>query len=74
MKPRCFLSALLLLSSNLLFAQMPAQPAFTAYANQQSDLMQKAYDKRDAETGRMLVEEFAGKYAKLSAPKYLLGS
>ena len=52
--------------ANPLFAQNNVQPAFTGYAEKQSELMQKAYEKHDAEADRDLVEGFVSKYNNLN--------
>lgn len=67
MKPYQFAFAALLLSAANTFAQNKPQPAFTPYAQKQSDLMQKAYEKHDPEGNRKIVEEFVSKYSALSA-------
>ncbi|MES2064826.1 MAG: transglutaminase domain-containing protein [Bacteroidota bacterium] len=67
MKLKFILSAAVLLTTNGLFAQTtpPANP-FEVYGNQQSQLIQKAYEARDGETGMKLMNEFTVKYNELT--------
>lgn len=65
MKLKLILFAAVFLTTNGLFAQTtPANP-FEAYGNQQSQLIQKAYEARDGETGVKLMTELTAKYNQL---------
>jgi len=67
MKLKFILFAAVLLTTNGLFAQTtPAANPFEAYGNQQSQLIQKAYEARDGETGVKLMTEFTAKYNQLT--------
>lgn len=66
MKLKLILFAAVFLTTNGLFAQTaPANP-FEAYGNQQSQLIQKAYEARDGETGVKLMTELTAKYNQLA--------
>lgn len=66
MKLKSILFAAVFLTTNSLFAQTtPANP-FEVYGNQQSQLIQKAYEARDGETGVKLMNEFTAKYNQLT--------
>jgi hypothetical protein len=66
MKLKLILSAAVLLTAINLFAQTPPVNPFETYGNQQSQLIQKAYEARDGETGIKLMTEFTAKYNQLS--------
>ncbi|MBD1391924.1 TPR end-of-group domain-containing protein [Mucilaginibacter glaciei] len=66
MKFYCLLLVFSLYTAGTLFAQTESQKQFTPYAQKQSDLLQKAYDSRDAEGARKIVAVFAGRYKTLN--------
>ncbi|MFA6246066.1 MAG: transglutaminase domain-containing protein [Mucilaginibacter sp.] len=67
MKLKLILSVAVFLTTNSLFAQTtPANP-FEVYGNQQSQLIHKAYEARDGETGVKLMTELTAKYNQLAS-------
>ncbi|WP_457130973.1 TPR end-of-group domain-containing protein [Mucilaginibacter sp. UYNi724] len=67
MKLKLTLSAVLLFSAGSLFAQNALKNPFDAFANNQSGLIQKAYDKRADAEALKLMTELTGKYKQLNA-------
>ena len=65
MKFKLLLSGLLLFAAGSLIAQTAASP-FNDFANKQSGLIQKAYDKRDDTEGIKLMTELTEKYSQLN--------
>ena len=61
------LSGLLLFSAGSLFAQNASTNPFDGFANKQSGLIQKAYEKRDDAEGMKLMTGLADKYNQLNA-------
>jgi hypothetical protein len=66
MKFRLFLFAIALFSAVSCFSQTAPSNPFVTFANKQSELLQNAYEKRDAETDLSLVDEFVAKYNQLN--------
>jgi hypothetical protein len=65
MKFKFLLSGLMFFSAGTLFAQTAAN-LFNEFANKQSGLIQKAYDKRDDTEGIKLMTDLTEKYSQLS--------
>ncbi|MFD0764963.1 TPR end-of-group domain-containing protein [Mucilaginibacter lutimaris] len=67
MKLKLTLSAIIIFSGGSLFAQNAPTNPFDKFANNQSGLIQKAYDKRDDAEGLKLMTELVVKYRELNA-------